>query len=295
MKNITYRHAISLFFLLLGSLVLLAGRQLYRRAVTPVFYQQSGQLSAEEEPDAPRLIKELRTLLVKNPLASDMYQVVAEKNLFAANREAWAPPTAFAADGDDGEEREADDGDGEGRRDVILYGTMIANDTKKALLEFKRFRRDKPKRLVSEGETVASELGQRKYLYTLVEVKQTSVVVKEGLGGETFTIPLFDEYKKRPAATVTQTTPTMPTITQTAPPQAVMPMPADAPAPAQVRPAIRRLPSVRRLPQRLPNPDAEDDTEADNNPGNVSSSNGVNKTLSPAVNVRRYRPVLPGN
>lgn len=297
MKNLTFRDFISLLFLLLGIIVLVAAWQSYRLKAATSFYQTIDFQKEKNEKNHRRIIKEMKTLLTKPKVSAGRYAVVAEKNLFSMNRQAWLPPQA--ADNSSAEnDKEPEMKKGKTKQDVILYGTMIRGDRKMALLEFKRFRRDKPKRLVNEGETVSSE-GRSRYQYTLVTVEKTSVVVKEEQSGKSFTIPLFDSFKRRPAKTTNRS------IRQTAPGTGRL----KAPSPAE-RLKSRRVPSVRRLPSRR--------VPAVNNnlklPSGRSSQNrgssaaGVNKNESdqvgsppempksssnPSVRIRRYHPVIP--
>ena len=199
MKNLTFRDFISLLLLLLGLLVLAASLQSYRSKASTSFYRAIDFQQEKNEKNHRKIIKELKTLLNKPKVTAKNYEVVVEKNLFAANRQAWRSPTAAASAGDK-EEKKPEVKKSKAKQDVILYGTMIRGDKKMALLEFKRFRRDRPKRLVSEGETVSSD-SSRGRSYTLVSVDKTSVVIKEEQSGESYTIPLFDSVKKRPSRT----------------------------------------------------------------------------------------------
>jgi len=302
MKNLTFRDFISLLLLLLGIGVLAASLQSYRSKASTGFYRAIDFHKEKNEKNHRKIIKELKTLLNKPKVTAKSYDVVVEKNLFAASRQAWRSPAAAGEDTDKGEKK-PEVKKGRTKQDVILYGTMIRGDKKMALLEFKRFRRDRPKRLVSEGETVSSD-SSRGRSYTLVSVDKTSVVVKEEQSGESYTIPLFDNVKKRPSKTANRSV-----------------TPAAGSSVGRVTPKAsttnrlknRRLPIGRRLPSRrvpavnnsvksLPGGGSRnrDLPAAGVNHGNVSDHGGNLPEMpppssKPSVRIRRYHPVVPEN
>lgn len=304
MKNLTFRDFISLSFLLLGIIVLSVALQSYRLKATTNFYQEIDFQKEKNENNHRKIIKEMKILLNKAKISAGRYDVVADKNLFATSRTAWqAPHAADDAAGD--KEKKADIIKGKIKQDIILYGTMIRGNEKMAMLEFKRFRRDKPKRLVKEGETISSESGRNRYQYTLVTVDKTSVVVKEEQSGESYTIPLFDTVKKRPAATLNRAV--------------GIQVPTVSGRPKRATPATTRIKS-RRLPERRISPSrkkpavngkpatfwgntirkSEVPAVASGNAGNGLDAGGnppekPKLSSNPSVRIRRYHPVVPEN
>ncbi len=301
MKNLTFRDFISLLFLLLGFMVLVVAWQSYRLKAATSFYQEIDFQREKNEKEHRRVIKEMKTLLSKAKVSAGRYDVVAEKNLFSVNRKAWLPPHKAGETAGEND-KEAEIKKDKKKQDIILYGTMVSGKKKMALLEFKRFRRDKPKRLVSEGETVSSESGRSRYQYTLVTVEKTSVVVKEEQSGKSYTIPLFDAFKRRPAKTANKA------ISQTQDRATRLPKTLSRPAD---RKSSRRTPAVRRLPpRRLPT--VKNNLES--SLGSGSRNSGVSPTSAntdngseqggrppempkspsnPSVRIRRYHPVIP--
>jgi len=148
-------------------------------------YQRTSQLSVlpagtksrsvSAQPDT--IVADMRTLLDKNSVRRDTYQLIAEKNLLSRQRKAWQPPVAK-------ETKQEEVVSQAKRTDVILFGTFTLGTKKGALLEFKKFTSGQRKKTVFVGETVAPPEGSKSQVqsYTLVEVGSSSVMIKDQRG-----------------------------------------------------------------------------------------------------------------
>jgi len=195
------RAGLSIFFLVLALVVLIFDRQTYKHysgAEVKVVARRS-----LNEATVQTTIKELTSKLAKPKVKVSRYSVTEDKNLFSASRTAWHPPAPKPPPDKKNEASKAPAAV-PARRDVVLYGTYIAGDTKKALLHFKRFR--KGKLLVAEGEKVkdadsGSTRRRNSPSYQVVKVEPRQVVLKDGRGTE-FTVNLYDNKQHRPVKTV---------------------------------------------------------------------------------------------
>lgn len=133
------------------------------------------------------VVNDIKVLLAQNALRRNSYQLIADKNLFSAQRTAWQPPVV--------EKIETGEVVSLARRtDVILYGTFTVGEKMGALLGFSSLKPDQRKKTMFPGDTVSSEAGRKSKSYTLVKVKPSSVVIKDQKG-IVFNINLYDGKK----------------------------------------------------------------------------------------------------
>jgi hypothetical protein len=125
----------------------------------------------------------------------DSFEVVAQKNLFSPDREAWEPPPLR-----DGQEQTAPV---RSRRvsagDFRLYGITFFKDEKMALIYDQRLPENSRNRLVLEGETVYHELDGGGEAYRVVSIGADSVTLEAA--GDLFEIWLFSHERQGPELT----------------------------------------------------------------------------------------------
>jgi hypothetical protein len=196
------RAGLSLFFLVLTLLVLGFDRQTYKHYSGAEIAAAPKRPAAAAGTTVQTTIKDLTSKLVKPKLEVSRYAVAEDKNLFSPSRTAWhaaVPPPVPAANGDVKAPVPAPI-----RRDVVLYGTYLSGETRKAMLHFKRFR--KGRMLVAEG-AVAKDADNgnpaRRSVpsYTVIKVDAKQVTLRDERGSE-FIVNLYDNKKHRPVKTV---------------------------------------------------------------------------------------------
>ncbi len=197
------RAGLSLFFLVLALLVLMVDRHTYKSysGVEIKASQKPGAAAAGTTVQAT--IKELASKLDKPKIEVSRYAVTADRNLFSPARKAWHAPAPQAAPPAAPEEVKTPAA-APTRRDVVLYGTYISGKTRKAMLNFKRFR--KGNMLVAEGEEAKDMDSGAPHrnnppTYKVLKVEARTVTLQDERGGE-FTIGLYDNKKRRPVKTV---------------------------------------------------------------------------------------------
>jgi hypothetical protein len=183
---------LSLIFLGLGFMVLTLSVKAYidysRKEIlfSDVFGSHDPELSAED----------LMVMLdVSTETSVDSFEVVARKNLFSPDREAWEPPPPM-----DGQEQTAPV---RSRRvsagDFRLYGITFFKDEKMALIYFQRLPENSRNRLVLEGETVYHELDGGSEAYRVVSIGADSVTLEAA--GDLFEVWLFSHERQGPELT----------------------------------------------------------------------------------------------
>lgn len=165
-------------FFVLGCLVLAGGLRAFWKQSTLTESVVSKQRSA----DRGVLLKELEaTLPGYSPVSQGMgkrYQVIADKNLFTPNRQPWRPPVPQKT----AEKKTRTPLVRSGKGDVLLYGTYLAGQERRAILYFKRFVAPRS-RVVTVGQTVRDkgERGKRVF-YQVLKIEKDQVLVKDGAG-----------------------------------------------------------------------------------------------------------------
>ncbi len=141
-------------------------------------------------------ISEIRSML-NDSSAADL-DIIAEKNLFTPDRQAWQSPKK--AEQENGTEDDQDRSSQRRRRiphsDIRLYGTTITDSGKKALLFMDVFESKQKYHLAEEGQELrdAGERGEWLY-YTVSSIKADAVKLEDPYG-ESFQIGLFDHKRK---------------------------------------------------------------------------------------------------
>ncbi|OPX18788.1 MAG: hypothetical protein BZ151_12730 [Desulfobacca sp. 4484_104] len=169
MKHLAYRQLISLLLLLLGSLVLLLDRQAYKRHSRVDFGCLAASAAVRDEKGAA-LVKELEARLRKPRVDKARCQVIVDRNILAR------------------------------RKDVVLYGTVVVGEHRRAMLEFRRFSRKNKRQLLTEGDVAVDGDIKRKKSYELLEIREKEVVLKD-VNGTVFTVGLYEGKKQWPKKT----------------------------------------------------------------------------------------------
>ena len=175
---------------------LLASIRIYQRISKPVAVAVGASRHSESvSPDG--VVNDMKTLLAQNELRRNSYQLIAEKNLFSAQRTAWQPPVV--------EDPETEVVVSQARRtDVVLYGTFVVGDKMGALLEFTSLKSDQRKKTLFPGDKVSSASGSRNRSYVLLKVEPSSVMIKDNKG-IVFNVDLYNAKKRQSKVTTSKT------------------------------------------------------------------------------------------
>jgi len=179
---------IVVLFSLLAVINLLVSIQLYQKISQPIAI--SAGTKKHSEPLKPETVaSDIKTLLLQDDLRRSSYQIIADKNLFSAQRVAWKP---LVADKQAKEETVSQ----ARRTDVVLYGTFTVGKKMGALLEFTSFKKGQRKKTLFPGDQVSSTKGtsRKGKKYTLLKVEPFSVTVKDH-NGIVFNVNLYDDKK----------------------------------------------------------------------------------------------------
>lgn len=195
MKHLAYRQLISLLLLLLGSLVLLLDRQAYKRHSRVDFGCLAASAAVRDEKGAA-LVKELEARLRKPRVDKARCQVIVDRNILARDRRAWAPQVKH----DEAKPESASVKTPKSRKDVVLYGTVVVGEHRRAMLEFRRFSRKNKRQLLTEGDVAVDGDIKRKKSYELLEIREKEVVLKD-VNGTVFTVGLYEGKKQWPKKT----------------------------------------------------------------------------------------------
>lgn len=149
-------------------------------------------------------VRELRSMLSESPAEKDEnLDMIAEKNLFTPQREAWQPPPKEDPDQDgQGQENGRSSNEAAGRvreihrSKIRLYGTAMTDSGKNALMYMDPFQTDNKHFVAHEGD-VLRDAGQRgKWLFfRVISIRRNSVALEDP-GGETFDVGLYDQQPK---------------------------------------------------------------------------------------------------
>jgi hypothetical protein len=178
---------LSLIFLGLGVIVLALGVKEYKE------YSQreirNSETSARQEPNLSP--EELQAMFgTSGDPAGDEFEVVAEKNLFSPDREAWEPPPPR----DDQVEDKPVRTQRINPKEFKLYGVTFAGDEKTALIYYQRLPESSRNRLVSEGETIYQERNGGDAAFKVVSIEAESVTLEAS--GDSFEVGLFSHERQ---------------------------------------------------------------------------------------------------
>ncbi|RLF03062.1 MAG: hypothetical protein DRJ64_08660 [Thermoprotei archaeon] len=190
---------IVVLFLLLAAINLLASARLYQQISRPITIAAGTKKhSAPLKPET--VASDIKTLLLQNELRRNSYQLIADKNLFSAQRKAWQPPVVEKVEPGKEVVSQAR------RSDVVLYGTFTVGNKMGALLEFTSFKKGQRKKTLFSGDQVSSTKGasRKEKKYTLLKVNPSSVTVKDR-NGIVFNVNLYDDKKPQPEVVKTKT------------------------------------------------------------------------------------------
>jgi len=179
---------IVVLFSLLAVINLLAAVRLYQQISQPItIFAGTNKHSAPLKPET--VANDIKTLLLQDELRRSSYQLIADKNLFSAQRVAWKPPVV------DKEKNEEVVSQAR-RSDVVLYGTFTVGNKMGALLEFTSFKKGQRKKTLFSGDQVSTANGasRKEKKYTLLKVKPSSVTVRD-YNGIVFNVGLYDDKK----------------------------------------------------------------------------------------------------
>ncbi len=178
---------LSLIFIGLGFIVLALAVKGYKE------YSQREIRTTQSQPrhDSNLSQEELWAMFaVSGDPAGNEFEVVARKNLFSPDREAWTPPPPREGEEEASPVRARRINPGEFK----LYGVTFAGDEKMALVHYQRLPQNSRNRLVSEGETVYQERNGGEAVYRVVSIGAEAVTLEAN--GDSFEVGLFSHERQ---------------------------------------------------------------------------------------------------
>ena len=168
----------SLIFVGLGLIMLVLSVRGYKEySQKDIVALDSGSIS-----ETRVTMDELRSMFELTHGSGVDHELIARKNLFTPDREAWQPPPPS-----DDEEEETFSASRLDSGDFRLHGITFRGDEKKALIYSRKFPDQNKHRLVSEGETVEDE---GREIFTVAAIDSDFVTLESG--GESLRIGLYD-------------------------------------------------------------------------------------------------------
>ncbi len=160
-------------------------------------YKSHSQQDIEVSSDAAQAqsivtVQELQAMF-SGSSASEDYEVIASKNLFSSNREAWTPPET--KEDNDPEPDQNRRKSGIDQKAVKLYGTTLNQEQRLALIYYQGWPENERHRLLREGETAYQE-AKGEELFLVTQVDKDSVTLEDNTG-ETFTVSLFGHERQQ--------------------------------------------------------------------------------------------------
>ncbi len=172
----------SLFFILLGSAVLILNLSTFRE-------QNNLDIDASQWParsDTESTTHELESMFaLPVDYSAAEFEIVARKNLFSPERRAWSPPESKT----DPEEQTQAPALRVDKKDFRLYGITVIQDQKMALLYYKRFPENSRHRLLTEGETFYEDRSGTSLAITVAGIEKESITIEAG--EDIFKVDLF--------------------------------------------------------------------------------------------------------
>jgi len=146
-------------------------------------------------------VAEIRSMLAGSPgMDDENLELIAQKNLFTPDREAWQPP----------KQDESEQGGNENsksqkrtphrqipRSKIRLYGTTITDSEKTALVYMEPFASKHKYHMVHEGEEIRDAGDRGEWLYFKVLSINNHAVALQDPEGESFEIGLFDHQREQ--------------------------------------------------------------------------------------------------
>ncbi len=173
-----------LFFLGLGLLIILFSMREYKE-----YSQQTIEESTRSDfVDDGLSFDEFQAIFASSKISSGDYEVVARKNLFSPERQAWeASPAA-----EDEQQKQSRSGRNPriDPRAVKLYGITFAQDQKQALIYYQHLPDKNKHRLVGENESIYQGEDKESELFRIAKIDRDSVTLKTP-NGESFEIGLY--------------------------------------------------------------------------------------------------------
>ena len=167
----------SLIFVGLGLIMLVLSVRGYKEySQKDIVALDSGSIS-----ETRVTMDELRSMFEFSHGSGENHELIARKNLFTPDREAWQPPPSNEEEEETVSASSLDSGD------FRLHGITFRGDSKKALIYSRKFPDQNKHRLVSEGETVEDE---GRELFTVAAIDSDFVTLESG--GESLRIGLYD-------------------------------------------------------------------------------------------------------
>ena len=183
MKNLGFgiRFLVAAVFIALCGFLLFLGYQSYQREARPEpdLAQSGGRNGVGQT-----LVEELDQALEKPQAQPGRYRIIEDKNLFSPQREAWKDETVVEAAPEEVPLEAKPQ-----RKDVKLYGLFAMKDKKFAIVGLPRIPLRNKRHVMNEGETVANNDPDRFLSYTLLSIREDSVLMKDQ-AGERFLIRL---------------------------------------------------------------------------------------------------------
>lgn len=173
-----------LFFLGLGLLIILLSMREYK---------EYSQQTIEESPRADFVddglsFEEFQAIFASSKISSGDYEVVARKNLFSPERQAWEASPAT----EDEQQRQS-----RSRRNpridpraVRLYGITFTKDHKQALIYYQHLPDKNKHRLLGENDSIYQGEDKETELFRIAKIDRESVTL-ETPDGESFEIGLY--------------------------------------------------------------------------------------------------------
>jgi len=167
----------SLIFVGLGLIMLVLSVRGYKEySQKDIVALDSGSIS-----ETRVTMDELRSMFEFSHGSGENHELIARKNLFTPDREAWQSPPSNEEEEETVSASSLDSGD------FRLHGITFRGDEKKALIYSRKFSDKNKHRLVSEGETVEDEGSE---IFTVATIDSDSVTLE--YGGESLRIGLYD-------------------------------------------------------------------------------------------------------
>jgi hypothetical protein len=173
-----------LFFLGLGLLIILLSMREYK---------EYSQQTIEESPRADFVddglsFEEFQAIFASSKISSGDYEVVARKNLFSPERQAWQASPAK----EDEQQMQSRSGRNPriDPRAVKLYGITFSQEQKQALIYYHHLPDKNKHRLVGENESIYQGEDKESELFRIAKIDRDSVTL-ETPNGESFEIGLY--------------------------------------------------------------------------------------------------------